>query len=527
MGGAARAESGGTLDATSGFPYRSRSQFWIGTRRAATTVAALTAFVLGVSAVTAAFGGQAQAGVDAEAGGVVSRVWPSGFAWGQGIRPGQRVLAVRLVDEPGGWMIQTEGAGRILTAEAEPVTRRLRNSAALGIGSLAIAAIALLLLRAGGRWTPPLTLIAVLLAVTPLDLHGDRDLSTVALAASAGFPAAWVATRTRFGVPGAFVLGALIVAFLATWWVARTEPWPTYDEIDAIRSGLSFTAFGAAMLGLVAIPIIRRELPPLSPLQLVDVVSLTAAAAVSVALVNVFAVSPLVIGGALLAAVAIYPRWRRTATVGADRLLLSDVRERAAIEATEEERARFARDLHDSPLQQLAGVIQRLEALPSAQGETETLRSVAQQLRAVATELRPPVLDDLGLVSALHFLADRASTPAVRVTATIDDRTGITPDERAPAAVELAIYRIAEEAVNNAIQHSRGTAIEVVGMVAAGEVELTISDNGLGLITSAVDDAARAGRLGLVSMRRRASLIGAELAILNGSGTTVALRWRA
>jgi signal transduction histidine kinase len=272
---------------------------------------------------------------------------------------------------------------------------------------------------------------------------------------------------------------------------------------------------------------VRRELPPLSPLQLVDVVSLTGAAAVSVALVYVFGVSPLVIGGALLAAVLIYPRWRRTATVGADRLLLSDVRERAAMEATEEERARFARDLHDSPLQQLAGVIQRLEAMPSASGETDTLRSVAQQLRAVATDLRPPVLDDLGLASALHFLADRATTDDVVVTATIDDRTGIMLEERAPGGVELAIYRIAEEAVNNALQHSRGTEIAIVGMVAANEVEVSISDNGVGLVSSAVDDAARAGRLGLVSMRRRASLIGADLSILAGAGTTVKLRWHA
>ena len=527
MSGAARAESGGTLDAASGFPYRSRTQFWIGTRRVATSVAALTAFVLGVSALTAAFGGDAEAGVQAPAGGVVQRVWPSGFAWREGIRPGQPVLALRTNEEPGGWMIQTQADGRVFAAEAEPVTQRLRNTWPVGAASLIVACLALLLLASGRRWTPPLTLIAVLLAATPLETHGDRDLSTVALAASFAFPASWVATRPRFGFLGSLVLLALVGAFLATWWVARMEPWSSYDDIEAIRNGVSFVTFGVAMVGLVAIPIVRRELPPLSPLQLVDVISLTGAAAVSVALVYVFGVSPLVIGGALLAAVVIYPRWRRTATVGADRLLLSDVRERAAMEATEEERARFARDLHDSPLQQLAGVIQRLEAMPSATGETEALRSVAQQLRAVATDLRPPVLDDLGLASALHFLADRATTDDVTVTATIDDRTGVMLEERAPGGVELAIYRIAEEAVNNAIQHSRGTEIAIVGMVAATEVEVSISDNGSGMVSSAVDDAARAGRLGLVSMRRRASLIGADLSILAGAGTTVKLRWHA
>jgi two-component system sensor histidine kinase UhpB len=208
--------------------------------------------------------------------------------------------------------------------------------------------------------------------------------------------------------------------------------------------------------------------------------------------------------------------------------LLADVRHQAATEAAEAERARLARDLHDVPLQELAAVIRRLEILPGTESESADLRALAGQLRNVATELRPPDLDDLGLPAALEFLAEEATTPTIPVTAEVVDDTGFGTERRPPTEVELAMFRIASEAVGNAVRHSAGSAVRVRANVAPDRVEVEISDDGAGLASEAAHDAAKRKRLGLASMRRRAEAIDAELSI-DGSkhGTTVRVAWQA
>jgi two-component system NarL family sensor kinase len=208
--------------------------------------------------------------------------------------------------------------------------------------------------------------------------------------------------------------------------------------------------------------------------------------------------------------------------------LFGDVREAAAAEAAEAERARLARDLHDVPLQELVAVIRRLEIMPGTEAESEDLRSLAGHLRNVATELRPPVLDDLGLPAALDYLAEESTSSTLPVSADIVDDTGFGAERRPPADVELAMYRIASEAVGNAVRHSGGTRIRIAGSVAPGRVELTVADDGAGLAPDAAREAAKRKRMGLASMRRRAQAIDAELSI-DGSarGTQVRIAWQA
>lgn len=180
------------------------------------------------------------------------------------------------------------------------------------------------------------------------------------------------------------------------------------------------------------------------------------------------------------------------------------------------------------PLQELAAVIRRLEILPGAEAESEDLRALAGHLRNVATELRPPVLDDLGLPAALDFLAEEATTTAMPVTTDIVDDTGFGTDRRPPTDVELAMFRIAAEAVANAVRHSGGARVHVHAAVAPDRVELVVSDDGAGLSSDAARDAAKRKHLGLASMRRRAEAIDAELSI-DGSthGTSVRVVWQA
>jgi signal transduction histidine kinase len=225
---------------------------------------------------------------------------------------------------------------------------------------------------------------------------------------------------------------------------------------------------------------------------------------------------------------AVFPGTRQRLATPIEYLLLGDVRQQAAAEATELERARLARELHDVPLQELAAVIRRLEIVPGTEVENENLRALAGHLRNVATELRPPVLDDLGLPAALEFLAEETTTPTMPVTAEVADDTGFSMDRRPPTDVELAMFRIASEAVGNSVRHSGGSAVQVRASVAADRVEIEVADDGGGLPTETSREATKRKRFGLASMRRRAEAIDAEISI-DGSakGTTVRVVWQA
>jgi signal transduction histidine kinase len=129
----------------------------------------------------------------------------------------------------------------------------------------------------------------------------------------------------------------------------------------------------------------------------------------------------------------------------------------------------------------------------------------------VVDALRPPALDELGLVGALRA---RTASLAGEVDFTV---TG--PDQRLalPAAVEIAAYRIAVEALTNAARHSQAHRCEVVVEMGASEVHVTVSDDGIGL------DPARPPQVGLWSMRERAAEVGGRCAVTArpGGGTVV------
>ena len=227
-----------------------------------------------------------------------------------------------------------------------------------------------------------------------------------------------------------------------------------------------------------------------------------------------------VVGALGLAAAA-----RRSAPITAI-LLGAEVRERIALTAAEKERARLSREIHDDPLQTLAGVIQRLACRADVERELVDLRTVATRLREIATELHPPVLDDLGLVPALESLARHDEALDVQV---VVDGSGYQAATRPPQDVEIAAYRIVREAVTNAVAHSGTSIVTVLGRVDADVVLLSVVDRGGGFRAPDVDRAMRTGHIGVASMRRRAEAIHAALDVQSGvgAGTTVTLRWSA
>jgi signal transduction histidine kinase len=191
------------------------------------------------------------------------------------------------------------------------------------------------------------------------------------------------------------------------------------------------------------------------------------------------------------------------------------------VAATEAERARVAADIHDDALQELTLLVHRLDEAGDEEG-AGIARTVSDRLRAICGDLRLPILDDLGVGPALDWLVlriERLSGGEVR----LERADGTRP----PADVELAFFRIAQEALGNAVKHG-APPIVVRYRATDGGASLSVDDAGPGIVPEAETRAEREGRFGLVNMRQRAEAIGAILDIRQwpAGGTHVALDWR-
>lgn len=191
------------------------------------------------------------------------------------------------------------------------------------------------------------------------------------------------------------------------------------------------------------------------------------------------------------------------------------------VEATEAERARIATDLHDVAIQELTMLAMRLDA----KGDEESAgaaREVAERVREICGDLRLPLLDDFGVGPSLEWLVERLErvTPG-RITLEHNDGS------RLPADVELAIFRVAQEALGNAVRHG-APPIVVRFSVVGGRASLAVDDAGPGIGADAMGAAQQAGHFGLLNMQQRAEQVGALLDIRAwpGGGTHVGLEWR-
>lgn len=203
-------------------------------------------------------------------------------------------------------------------------------------------------------------------------------------------------------------------------------------------------------------------------------------------------------------------------------------RKRAAVQAREEERRRWARELHDGPVQTVIGV-RTLLVVAQRSGDAALLQRTVGRvvemldhedaaLRALVIDLRPPSLGRLGLCDALGELADR-TTQVHNLPVNLmcgDLRQPLELSEEA----ELAVYRVVQEALTNAATHARASAVTVTMATTAQEwLQVTVRDDGCGL------PAGPSDRHGLVGMRERAMLVRGELELRSSQkGTVVDLR---
>jgi signal transduction histidine kinase len=197
------------------------------------------------------------------------------------------------------------------------------------------------------------------------------------------------------------------------------------------------------------------------------------------------------------------------------------------ITAQEEERARLSRELHDEIGQVLTAVQLGLDRLARtlAAGDTATREQLARvqtlitqaltDLRHVVAALRPGVLDPLGLVPALGWVADHTLRPlGLQVTMETSGLSG-----RLPGELEVILFRIAQEAMNNVARHSQASHLLIRLAQTNGQVTMTLADDGVGFdpaLVTAVPEQSRG--VGLASMQERAALAGGQVLIESAPG---------
>ncbi len=457
-------------------------------------------------------------------------VWvlPGGPVWERGIRPTQTVTSIAAGTSPADWAMTTTD-GRIENTASDPAIQlAMRDWLPVAMLALILCLAAWLAIRRPQIATA-LAVLAVAISAQAL-LSADMPIrSSAAGAAAVTAPPLWLwlwSSRTaRLRVVVSVMAG--LVALV--WLTARAAFPDLYDIAEIARAA-------AIIIGLLLVAAVlieqrgwRQALLNLEGRRAADLFAVTAVLTVIVvvAVLTEVPLAALVLGGGI--ALLAYPAVRRRLGSTIDELVLSEVRGRASLAAVEDERGRIARELHDAPLQEVAAVIRDLDRHPGTEKEADMLRQAASHLRQVTTELRPPVLDDLGLPAALQHVVAQATagSPGIEI------ESDITPVDlysgRAPAQVELAVFRIVQEAVENALRHSGATLIRVVARVGPTEVEASVADDGRGIAAGAARAALQAGHLGLATMAQRAALIGAEFSTQPTvpHGTLVRVHWQA
>ena len=219
-------------------------------------------------------------------------------------------------------------------------------------------------------------------------------------------------------------------------------------------------------------------------------------------------------------------------------ILLRDVTERRArqlgletyarriTQAQEEERRRIARELHDSSLQSVVLLCRQLDVLEQGSdlpvevqealtATRHSAESIADELRRFSRDLRPSILDDLGLVPALRWLASD-----------LEDRTGVRADldadesiARLPPDVELGVFRMCQEALHNVERHAGPCSVRIHLSRDENQLKLVIADDGCGMrVDEPTSNPARSGKLGLLGMQERARLLDGTVHVVSSPG---------
>jgi two-component system, NarL family, sensor histidine kinase UhpB len=202
------------------------------------------------------------------------------------------------------------------------------------------------------------------------------------------------------------------------------------------------------------------------------------------------------------------------------------------ISAQEEERKRIARELHDETAQSLTSLLVRLKIAERGATPDEVRAGIAHarevtvraldEVRNLALDLRPSVLDDLGLVPALNWYTEHYERDR---DVSVELATDVEAEPRLPPEIEVVAYRVVQEALTNVAKHSGASVVTVKVSRDADSLHVAVSDDGVGF-DAAARNGTRDGRLGLFGMRERLALVGGSLVVDSkpGRGATVRAR---
>lgn len=207
------------------------------------------------------------------------------------------------------------------------------------------------------------------------------------------------------------------------------------------------------------------------------------------------------------------------------------------IEGQDEERRRIARELHDETGQSLAALTIGLQTLGLSVGEEplrarcrelrELVDTTAEDVRRLARGLHPSILDDLGFSAAMRrHIEDYAQAHGIEVEL---DLRGFQALDELPRTIQIALYRVAQEALTNTARHSRASRASVVVEYAGDHVDMCIEDDGVGILSTrrrAGSDSGEVSGLGLIGIRERIALLDGSVVIdeRDGGGTMVQVR---
>ena len=292
----------------------------------------------------------------------------------------------------------------------------------------------------------------------------------------------------------------------------------------AVLIALSGTQLTVPVIGLIAlvpgIPIAFSYVPGEARAMAVRLETLAIALTPGMAATMLAPSVGIVVLVVWLIAIGVWRRFTLAPLMGL--MQRSQLQRDLAVAAAETERARLAADLHDDALQQLTMLVRTLDEA-GQKDAASAAREVATKLRSVVGDLRLPILDDLGAGAALEWLVERVEPLAGGPV-----KLERSDERRPPANVELAVFRVAQEALTNAIKHGKPPIAVRYDVRSDGRVTLAIDDAGTGIGAEAAEEAPRQGHFGLANMQQRAEHIGALLDVRRwpAGGTRVALEWR-
>jgi signal transduction histidine kinase len=208
---------------------------------------------------------------------------------------------------------------------------------------------------------------------------------------------------------------------------------------------------------------------------------------------------------------------------------------RRLVDIQETERRQFSRELHDRVGQNLTALSISMDILKTQLGNNGNaavrsrlddagalLESTAESIENVMSEMRPPMLDDYGLLPAVQWYASEFSRrTGIEVAVEGDDQAG-----RLPQASEIALFRIVQEALNNVAKHAHAGRARIALERNGSRFTMSVSDDGVGLGSTALSVARHRHGLGMVTMRERTQAVGGEFEIgaAPGRGTRVVVR---